>query len=496
MFRFEVEQFPLYTRGMTVEEEVTHLRAENAQLKEQLRLALEQLAQALARITELEAKLEQVESGAPSFVKPSTPKIDKTHSQPRRKRAKDQNGARRREQTPTRTVEHKVEQCPDCGYGLRQHQLAGRRQVIELPPPPPVQVTEYQLFKGWCARCCKWHYASVDLSDQVVGHGRMGVRIASLIAHLRISLRMPVLLIKEYLHTIHSLTISVGEIVELLHRMVEAEPLKQAATVIKERVRQSHVVHGDETGWREGGQNGYVWGFFTPQGERLYEYDKSRAGAVAKRILGSSFGGVLSTDFYAGYNDFPGEHQRCWVHLLRDLHKLKEEHPGDEQVLAWAGKVRKLYDDAHKLLEEHELGPPTADEGTKQPYKRKQREREYRWLVEGAARVGVQYADAKQYGKNGNKQSKHPCHALCKRLLRHQDELFQFVLVPGLAAHNNLAERSIRPMVVTRKVSGGTQSPKGSATRMVLASLFGTWRAKGLNPFDQCLALLSQPSHP
>src|SRR5712691_7128423 len=150
---------------MTLEEEVAHLRAENAQLKEQLRLALE-------RIAELEAKLEQVESGAPSFVKPSTPKIDKTHKQPRRKRAKDQNGARRREQTPTRTVEHRLDQCPDCGYGLRQHQLASRRQVIELPPPPTVEVTEHQLFKGWCARCCKWHYASVDLSGQVLGHGR------------------------------------------------------------------------------------------------------------------------------------------------------------------------------------------------------------------------------------------------------------------------------------------------------------------------------------
>lgn len=63
----------------------------------------------------------------------------------------------------------------------------------------------------------------------MIGQGRMGVRIASLIAHLRTSLRMPLLLIKEYMYTIHKLTISSGEIVELLHRMVEAEPLKEAA---------------------------------------------------------------------------------------------------------------------------------------------------------------------------------------------------------------------------------------------------------------------------
>jgi transposase len=326
-----------------------------------------------------------------------------------------------------------------------------------------------------------------------VGQGRMGVRIASLIAYLRTTLRMPLLLIKEYLYSVHNLSISVGEIVDLLHRIVQDGPLRQAAAAIKERVRKSRVVHGDETGWREGGQNGYVWGFFTPAGERLYEYDHSRGGAVARRIMGADFRGVMSSDFYGGYNDFPGEHQRCWVHLLRDLHELKEKHKGnaevDEQVIEWAGGVRKLYDDANALLAEHQLGPPTDEEGTQQPYKRQQREAEYRRLVALIREMGERYANAKEHRH-------HPCHALCKRLLRHQEELFQFVLVSGLSSNNNLAERSIRSVVVTRKISGGTQSPKGSATRMVLASLFGTWRAKGLNPFDQCLSLLSQPSHP
>jgi transposase len=49
--------------------------------------------------------------------------------------------------------------------------------------------------------------------------------------------------------------------------------------------------------------------------------------------------------------------------------------------------------------------------------------------------------------------------------------LFQFVLVPGLAADNNLAERSIRPLVIMRKISGGSRSPEGSQTRLTLAKL-------------------------
>lgn len=85
---------------------------------------------------------------------------------------------------------------------------------------------------------------------------------------------------------------------------------------------------------------------------------------------------------------------------------------------------------------------------------------------------------------------------MAKRLLRHEDELFQFVLIAGLSADNNLAERSIRPLVVIRKISGGSRSAEGTKTRMALASLFETWQARGLNPFEACLKLLSHPATP
>lgn len=455
---------------MRLEEEVTALRAEVVSLKEQV-------AHLLAANAQLQAQLDKFQSDLPSFIKSSTPKPqEKAQKNSRRKRAKDQNGSRKRE-TPTTTIEHKLAQCPDCAYPLRHPTLAKRRQVVELPPPAPVQVTEHQLFRSWCARCQKWHYASVDLSGQVVGRGRMGVRIASLVAYLSTCMRMPVRLIKEYLYTVHSLTLSTGEIIGLLHRVAEAHPLKAAATAIKERVRGSRVVHADETVWREEGQNGYVWCFCTPEGERYYEYDRSRAGAVAKRILGAQFRGTLVTDFYAAYNDFPGEHQRCWAHLLRDLHALKEEHKANGEVVEWAEQLRKLYDMAQVTV--RGPSPPTQQH----------REVVYTQSVQATSELARKYANAKEHAA-------HPCHTLAKRVLLHLDGLFQFVRQPGLSADNNLAERSVRPVVVSRKVSGGTQSPRGSTTRMTLSSLMGTWRAKGLNPFDMCLALLSHSPPP
>ena len=70
--------------------------------------------------------------------------------------------------------------------------------------------------------------------------------------------------------------------------------------------------------------------------------------------------------------------------------------------------------------------------------------------------------------------------------------LFTFVAEPRASADNNAAERSLRPPVVSRKISGGTRSGQGSETKSILASLFGTWRLEGRNPYHALNSILSQ----
>jgi hypothetical protein len=291
----------------------------------------------------------------------------------------------------------------------------------------------------------------------------------ALIGYLSESLRLPCREIQNYLQTMHGLRLSVGAIEDL--RKGLAEKLQPVAEELKTQIRSSAIVHADETGWREDGQNGYVWVFSTPgeQGVRYYVYEHSRGQKVVTAVLGEEFKGVLGSDFYAAYNVYTGRHQRCWPHLLGDLHDLKAEHPADNEVYLWAQALHALHDDAQAFVQDN----PGQSE----------REKRYVTLVHDIEELGLLYA-----------QSEHPCQALAKRLLRHQDELFQFVLVAGLRADNNLAERSLRPLVVVRKISGGTRSPAGSQTRMTLASVFGTWKARALNPFLQCLSLLGQNS--
>ena len=53
---------------------------------------------------------------------------------------------------------------------------------------------------------------------------------------------------------------------------------------------------------------------------------------------------------------------------------------------------------------------------------------------------------------------------------------------PDVPADNNPAERSLRHMVVSRKVSGGTRSEQGTERKMTLASIFGTCRQLLVSP--------------
>ncbi len=425
---------------------------------------IEQLRVAQQRIEELEKQ----KTPPPAFVKPNVVKPEEEPKKERKKRDAKHNHARRREE-PTRVVNHPIKQCPVCASALGGVSVARRRQVIELPPPPQMEVTEHVVYHGWCSECGMWREAPLDVSAEVLGQGRMGVKIASVIAYLRTVMRLPVRQIQAYLETLHGLKISSGEIVEVSHRLTQAMAPTLAA--LKHAIRASPAVQADETGWRENGKNGYIWSVSTPT-VRYYEYHHSRGREIVELVLGKDFQGVLGSDFYAAYNIHQGLHQRCWVHFLRDGHDLKEKYPDDAALWQWFQEVKALYERALSYL-----GPDPALPSARQEAARLREQHAYEQEL---MQLCAPYAHTSA-----------PMHTLCERVERFLPELFVFVARPEVPSHNNLAERSVRPLVIARKISGGSRSPKGSKTRMALFSLFGSWAAQGLNPFVQCLLGLS-----
>ena len=428
----------------------------NLQLIAQLQLLQE-------RVKQLEAELESVRGGGsksdpPNFVKANRPTRNK------KKRKKRAHGFARKLDYPTARVEHALDQCPDCQVSLRGRRVIKSRQVIELPPVQ-AQVIEHVLVERCCPKCHKRWRPPLDLSAAAVGNQRFGISVQAEVALLREQCRLPFRVIQEYLRHRFGLRVSVGKLVALVEAV--AQRGKQVVEAFKHEIRGSPVVNGDETSWREDGLNGYVWSFSTDR-VRYFLHRKSRSARVVKEVLGDEFGGVLVSDFYGGYNAHLGLHQRCWVHLLRDIHELREKHPKDKQLKKWDQAVKAIYERAKQYK-----GPNVRIGPAEQKQQRVKRQRQFEQEL---MRVCQPHLRKKRLQST-----------LCERIERFLPELFVFVADPRVPSDNNAAERSVRHLVVSRKISGGTRSEKGSETKSILASLFGTWRLRQLDFYQSCL---------
>jgi hypothetical protein len=375
----------------------------------------------------------------------------------------------RRREVPTRRLVHAPEQCPRCAAVLRRGRVVGRRQVIELPATP-VEVVEHVVLERRCPRCgerCRG--AMPDLSPQVGAGRRVSWRAAALAAVLRTKLRLPLAQLRWLLAQGWGLRLSVGELSELL--VEAARAARPAYEALLAEARASPVAHVDETSWREDGRNGWIWTLTTPT-VRLFRFSASRAGEVVRALLGTDYEGVVVSDFYTAYDQLDGPHQRCWAHLLRDVHELKEQYPADAGLRAWAEDVHDLYEEAVAWAAAAGACPPTERDRAR-----------CRFEARLLARCRAEAARA-------------PHATLCKRVERYHPELFTFVADPAVPPTNNAAERALRPLVVARKVSGGTRSTQGSRTRMILQSLLATWELRGLDPLTELAALLRAPRTP
>ena len=128
-------------------EEAAQLRQENQELREALKQTQELLRVALLRIEELENQ----KTPPPAFVKANVKKPPEEEKKQRKKREARHNHGRPRS-APAQIVEHRIVLCPDCHLRLGGISLARLREVIDVPPPPPVEITEHRIYKGWCAK--------------------------------------------------------------------------------------------------------------------------------------------------------------------------------------------------------------------------------------------------------------------------------------------------------------------------------------------------------
>ena len=302
------------------------------------------VGQHLSRIEALEARIAELEGQRkpptevvkerkpPSWAKANRP------SRPKKERKKRSHGFARRREEPTHRVEHATASCPDCQVPLTGGRVCGSRQVITLPRVR-ARVTEHVVLERACPECRKRWTPEPDWSAITAGRQRFGISVQSEVSVLREECRLPFRVIQRYLKWRFGLRLSVGELVALTRGA--AEHGREEYDRLRQEIRASPVVYGDETGWRQDGRNGYLWSFSTPK-VRYFLYRPGRGGTVVEEVLGDEFEGVLVSDFYGAYNVYQGPHQRCWSNC--------SELRGSEQPAAFQEGIEAS-------------GPPGAEEG-------------------------------------------------------------------------------------------------------------------------------------
>ena len=333
------------------------------------------------------------------------------------------------------------ERCPDCGEkllsaGLHRRTIAGWR-------PQRVEKVLLRLERKRCPKCGRRWVARAP------GVLPRGLYSNGLLAHLAE---------QHYLHGIplgvieRQTGLAHGALLQAFRQV--AGRLEGAVEALVQEYRAAPVRHADETGWRTDGQNGYVWLFATLT-MSLFRFRSTRSASVPAEVLGKRrLPGVLVVDRYHAYNKAPVALEYCYSHLKRDTEGIEKEFPDEPEVAAFVGSLVPALAEAMTL---RTLGLPKKE------------------FLRRAART------KRRIIAIAHRQANHPAIQKVQDIFRKNlHRLYHWARDPSIPAENNLAERDLRPLVVARKVSFGSQSPAGARTRETLMTILHTLKKRGL----------------
>jgi transposase len=328
------------------------------------------------------------------------------------------------------------ENCEECRCELKQKDIR-QRTIIEAVPIIAKKVI-YNCPRGSCPKCKKIYptyppalkkclYGNSLISQAAVLHYVHGITMGKVL-------------------NIFGENVTLGGLVDCFHRL--GKIAESAKPFLVNEYRNSLARHADETGWRTDGHSGYAWLFCTSV-ISIFEFRDTRSSRVAREILGTEkLGGVLNVDRYGGYNKMPVDLQYCYAHLLREIEKLEKEFPGEIEISDFVSTFAVLLAQAMKLR-----GRTISDE-------------EYLNRASGL-KLEMETVLLQNWKHLGIQRIQNIFH-------EKKERLYHWTKSREIAADNNRAERELRPTVIARKVSFGSQSDAGAKSRSSIMTLLHT----------------------
>lgn len=359
----------------------------------------------------------------------------------------------------TQVVPIVPETCRRCGEPLAGRDPEPlRHQVWDLPEITPL-VTEYQLHRLTCP-CCS--ISTCGVLPPGVPHGQAGPRLIALAALLMGCFKQSKRRVALFLEQVLNQPCSAGWVVKLQHQATAA--LRPAYEELAAQLPTEEVLGIDESPTKEARHKSWLW-TFVASSYTLFALRTTRAATVLEELLTDAFDGVVNCDRARMYWN-TGRLQWCWAHLKRDFQALIDDP--DHQV-------QRLGRDLMRPTKELFRHWSRCRDGTISRRGMLRLMRPIRQEIDALLLRGVFSGNAKLAG-------------MCEPLYDHRDWLWTFLEVDGVEPTNNASERALRPAVIWRKLSFGTQSACGSRFVETILTVVETCHRQSRNSFEYLTA--------
>jgi transposase len=366
---------------------------------------------------------------------------------------------------PDQTLVLRTKSCCKCHSDLCNEagQLVDVNQVTELPAAP-AQVIEVRQYAVTCPEC-----GASQVEEPPAGlemNRSFGSRLEATVVYYRQEQHMSYARTQKALLDLHQVEISQGGIDQIMKRAGKWAMGKLEQ--IQDSIRQSQVVHCDETTNRINGANAWEWVFCTTNGV-YHVIRRNRSAEVIRDIMNDIPAEVWVSDCYGGQLKAPARRrQLCMAHQMRALQHVVDANPR----FTWAKAMQALFRYAINLHHQRDQLSPEQ--------------------------FNTKVARVERTCNRLLQQDLAPPEAqkLQRRYRKYRACLFVFLYRTDVEPTNNVAERALRHSVVHRKVTGGFRSQWGTKTYAALASVIDTAELNGMRSFDAILSLFGPLSLP
>jgi transposase len=377
---------------------------------------------------------------------------------------------------PDETIDCPPGMCRGCGADLAGAPVAAQRrhQVTDIAPAPAPKIIQYVAQAKECARCRT--VTAGELPAHVRARASYGPETCAQAANLVSGHHVPVYRATLLPCQLAGIAVSTGWMAGVRGKAAAVVEESGFTDRVRELLKAAAAVHADETPARAAGGTRYVHLGCTRYLTCMHTGDRSAGPIDAGGVL-PGYEGVIVRDGYAGYGHLTSAlHAWCAVHLLRDLKGLYDFEPAQQQ---WASQMASL------LIEARDAASAARAAGQSALAAAVLEDLVTRYRALAAAGLAANLYRRTATAKDARR--------LARRFLGFEDLILRFATRPDLDIFSsNEAERTIRPVKVQQRGSGGCwRTLTGLAEFALVQSYLSTAAKWGISKLDALRTLFN-----